>query len=117
MKEALAYCGLICQKCPIYLATREVDEDEKYKMRANIAKEIKKHYGQECKPEDVGDCDGCRAKTGRLFYTGCQIRICAVQKGIENCAYCNDYPCELLEKLFTTDENAKKRLDEIRDSL
>jgi hypothetical protein len=117
MKENLAYCGLICEKCPIYLATREPDEKKKYEIRADIAEQIKKHYGQKTSPEDVGDCDGCKAETGRLFCTDCQIRICAVEKGIANCAYCDDYPCQQLEKLFTTDVDARKRLDAVRNGL
>ena len=114
MEENLVYCGLICQSCQIYLATRAPDEDKKYKMRVEIAREIEKHYGQECKAEDVGDCDGCKTEGGRLFSTDCQIRICAVEKGIASCAYCQDYPCEALEKLFTTDLGARERLDTIR---
>jgi len=117
MNGKLAYCGLVCEKCPIYLATREQDKDKQYKMRADIAQEIKRHYGRESRPEDIGDCDGCKAETGRLFSTSCDIRNCAVQKGIENCAYCDNYPCELLEKLFITDLDAKKRLDDIRNTL
>ncbi|UCD00259.1 MAG: DUF3795 domain-containing protein [Phycisphaerales bacterium] len=114
MHENLAYCGLICQSCQIYLATREPDEEKRCKARVDIAQEIKKHYGQECKPEDIGDCDGCMTEGGRLFSTDCPIKICAVEKGIENCAYCRDYPCEALEKLFTTDPGAGERLDAIR---
>jgi hypothetical protein len=114
MEENLAYCGLICEKCPIYLATREADKDRQYKMRTDIAREIKKHYGREIKPEDVGDCDGCKTEGGRLFCTDCQIRICATEKGLANCAYCHDYPCEALEKLFTTDLEARQRLNKIR---
>jgi len=117
MEENLAYCGLICRKCTIYLATREKDADKKYRMKVEIAREIQKHYGRECEPEDVGDCDGCKTEGGRLFCTGCEIRVCAVQKGFESCAYCNDYPCKLLEKLFTTDPDAGKRLDSIRAAL
>ena len=117
MEENPAYCGLICEKCAIYLATRERDEKKKHEMRVDIAEQIRKHYGQETKPEDVGDCDGCKADTGELFCTGCEIRICAVDKGIANCAYCKDYPCEKLEKLFTTDVDAKKRLDAIKNNL
>ncbi|MHC4759678.1 MAG: DUF3795 domain-containing protein [Planctomycetota bacterium] len=109
--------GLICEKCPIYLATREQDKDKQYKMRTDIAQCVKKIYGEESRPEDIGDCDGCKAETGRLFCTSCDIRNCAVQKGIENCAYCDNYPCELLEKLYTTDLDAKKRLDDIRNTL
>jgi len=116
MEENLAYCGLICHTCAIYLATREQDLKKQREMRAEIARQIEKHYGQACKPEDVTDCDGCKADTGRLFSgcRTCQMRKCATDKGIENCAYCDDYPCEALEKLFTTDREARKRLDAIR---
>jgi len=87
-------------------------------MRIEIARQIKKHYGQECKPEDVADCDGCRAEDVRLFCGGdCQIRKCAKDKGLENCAYCGEYVCERLGKFFALDPGAKKRLDEIRRRL
>ena len=124
MEENLAYCGLVCRTCAIYLATREKDPDKQHEMRVDIAEQIKKHYGQDCKPEDVGGCDGCKTEGGKLFSTGCQIRICAVKKGIENCAYCGDYPprdtlrcCEALEALFTIDQGARERLDAIRAAL
>ena len=119
MEEILSYCGLICRKCPIYLATREKDEEKRYKMRVDIAQQIKKHYNQECKPEDITDCNGCKTKDGRLFSesNNCYMRKCARRKRIENCAHCNDYPCEELEKLFTTDPDARKRLDKIKSGL
>jgi hypothetical protein len=125
MEENLAYCGLVCQTCQIYLATREPDKEKQYKMRANVAQEIKKYYGMEIKPEDVRDCDGCKTEDGRLFSNNdCPIRTCAVEKGIESCAYCDDYPprdavrcCEALEKLFSTDPGARERLDKIRSGL
>lgn len=118
MEENLAYCGLICPSCAIYLATREKDPDKQHEMRVDIAAQIKKYYGQDCKPEDVGDCDGCKTEGGRLFCNNdCRMRMCAMEKGIENCAYCDDYPCEDLEKLFTTDVGARERLDTIRGKL
>jgi hypothetical protein len=101
------------------LATREQDPKKKREMRAEIAQQIKEHYGQECKPEDVTDCDGCKAESGRLFSgsKNCQIRKCGRQKGVENCAHCNEYVCENLEKFFNTEPDARKRLDEIRSRL
>ncbi|KPL23830.1 MAG: hypothetical protein AMJ75_05245 [Phycisphaerae bacterium SM1_79] len=119
MDEKMAYCGLTCHTCPIYLATREKDEEKKYKMRVEIAEQVKKRYGQECKPEDVTDCDGCKTEGGRLLSGSkkCQIRKCASQKGVENCAHCDKYACEKLEKFFTTDPEARKRLDVIKKSL
>lgn len=119
MDEMIAYCGLACRTCTIYLATREQDPQKKREMRVEIAREIKKHYGQECKPEDVTDCDGCKAETGRLNSgcKNCQIRNCASEKGVENCAHCNKYVCEKLEKLFATDPDGKRRLDQIRGNM
>lgn len=41
-------------------------------------------------------CPGCRAGGG---YPGCQIRVCARERGIELCARCVDFPCEQIEAL------------------
>ena len=119
MEDSLSCCGLICHKCAIYLATREKDEEKRYKMRVGIARQIKEHYGQECKPEDVTDCDGCRSEGDRLLAgsKNCQIRKCASQKGVENCAHCDEYACEKLKEFFATEPDAKKRLDEIKSGL
>jgi len=119
MNEIIAYCGLICHSCPIYLATREQDPKKKSEMRAEIAKQIYEVYKEKMKAEDVTDCDGCKTETGRLFSgcKNCQIRKCGSQKDVENCAHCNEYPCEELEKLFTTYPDAKERLDVIRSGL
>jgi hypothetical protein len=123
MNEIIGYCGLNCHKCDIYLATREQDEEKKYKMRVDIAEQIKKHYGQECKPEDVTDCDGCRSEDDKLLAgsKNCQIRKCARPKGIENCAHCTKYPCKTLEKHFADypedGKLIKEQLDQIRNKL
>ena len=121
MSEIIAYCGLTCHDCAIYLATREKDEEKRYKMRVDIAQEIKKVYGQECKPEDVTDCDGCKTENGRLF-SGCrycEIRKCAREKSIGNCAHCDEYACEKLKEFFATEAHAhaKERLDKIKSRL
>jgi hypothetical protein len=121
MDEIIAYCGLACHTCPIYVATREKDDEKRHKARAEIADYIKKHYGQECKPEDITDCDGCKTEGGRLFpgCKKCQIRKCARQKGVENCAHCDEYACEKLKEFFATEAHAhaKERLDKIRAQL
>ena len=119
MDEIIGYCGLNCCTCPIYVATREKHNEKRRRMRAEIAEQIKKHYGVEYKPEDITDCDGCGSEGDRLFAgsKNCQIRKCARPKRIENCAHCDEYSCEKLEELFATDIDAKKRLDEIRSGL
>jgi len=119
MDQVVSYCGLVCETCLIYLATREKDDDKRYDMRVQIVREIKEHYGEECKPEDISDCDGCKAEGGRLFSgcKNCRIRNCAKRKGVENCAYCAEYACEKLDVIFATEPAAKARLDAVRDTL
>ena len=120
--EMIAYCGLNCIKCPIYLATREKNPKKQRREREQIVIAIKKYLGEEKRVEDITDCDGCKAQGGRL-YSGCQecqIRKCASEKGLENCAYCSEYPCEKLSKFFVSEGEqggAKKRLDAIKARL
>ena len=119
MNEIIAYCGLVCHSCPILLATRDKNREKRDKMRADITVQIREHYGMEYRPQDINDCDGCKSEIGRLFLgcRKCEIRKCAREKSIENCAHCNEYACERLEKFFATDPEARKRLDVIRGAL
>ena len=113
---ALAYCGLVCQTCPIYLATREEDEEVRARMRAEIAQLCREQYGMAYEPEDITACDGCPTEGGRLFPAckDCAIRKCARQRGLEICAYCDEYVCERLQAFFASEPAARMRLDEIR---
>jgi len=116
MYEIIAYCGLICQGCPIYWATKEKNEEKKEKMRVEIARQCKE-YDLKYELQDITDCDGCKTEGGRLFSgcKKCEIRKCARGKKIENCAHCDQYACEKLKKL--SDADAKSRLDLIRSTL
>jgi hypothetical protein len=118
MGELIAYCGLTCHSCPIFLATREQKPKKKREKRAEIAGQINALYKEKMKAGDITDCDGCKTETGRLFSgcRKCQIRKCARQKAVESCAYCDGYACESLERFFSTEPDAKKRLDEIKSS-
>jgi hypothetical protein len=112
----MAYCGLLCQTCPIYLATREENEAERARTRAEISRICNQQYGTQYGPEDITDCDGCRTAGGRLFSgcRNCPIRSCAAEKGLESCGHCSDYICENLGAFFATEPAAKTRLDGIR---
>ncbi len=118
MNEKIAYCGLTCHSCAIYLATREQNQKKKLEMRAEIARLINDVYKGEMNAEDVTDCDGCKTETERLFSEcrKCQIRKCAKERSVENCAYCDEYACEKLEKFFNTEPDAKERLDRIKST-
>ncbi|MHC4258922.1 MAG: DUF3795 domain-containing protein [Planctomycetota bacterium] len=119
MDEIIGYCGLNCCTCPIYVATRETDDEKRHKMRTEIAEQIRKHYGTKYKPEQITGCDGCKTQGGRLFAgsNNCHIRKCARPKGIENCAHCSEYACDKLKEFFVKYPDAKTRLDVIRSAL
>jgi len=113
MNEMIAFCGLLCSECGAFLATRDDDNDK----RAEVAKLWSKEFNKDFKPEDI-NCDGCLSEGGNLFnYCNvCEIRKCGREKGVMNCAYCDEYSCEKLEKFFQMVPDAKERLDEIRNS-
>jgi hypothetical protein len=114
--KMVAYCGLRCDTCPIYLATREQDITRQHAMRKDIARQCKEIYGTTLLPEEINDCDGCKAGTGRLFSgcMNCEIRQCAENRKLQNCAFCTYYACEILKKHFALDPSAKERLDSLR---
>ncbi len=118
MEKQVSYCGIWCQGCPIYWATREKNMEKRLKMRAEIARICNEQYQVKLNPEDVTDCDGCKANK-RLFSgcVKCDIRACAIQRKLENCARCSDYACDKLLTFFSSDPQAKIMLDVIRSTI
>ena len=115
-----AFCGIECSTCPIFLATFEQDKIQQQIIRESVAKQCSELYGMGMKPEDITDCDGCRANTGRIFSgcVNCGIRKCVQLKGFESCAFClESNSCGMLSKIHEHDPEAKKRLDEIRSTV
>ena len=49
-------------------------------------------------PEEKATCEGCRPQEGRIKVLKsdqqCKIYSCVVEKGIEFCHECSDFPCE-----------------------
>ena len=116
MEPILAYCGLDCETCPIHLATIEKDKNIQFEMRKSIAKKCSEVYNIEMLPEEITDCDGCKANTGRFFNgcNECSIQKCAITKTFESCGLCDVFPCEILEQHFLYDPSSKTRLEEVR---
>ena len=87
-----------------------------YEMRKTIAKKCSEVYNIEMLPEEITDCDGCKANTGRFFNgcNECSIQKCAITKTFESCGLCDVFPCEILEQHFQYDPSSKTRLEEVR---
>jgi len=113
MEKMIAYCGINCSECPAFLATQKDDDNE----RKRVATMWSKQFNTDIKPEGI-NCDGCISESRRLFNYCmiCEIRKCGQEKGIKNCAYCDDYACEKLSKFIDNVPEAKATLEEIRKS-
>ena len=111
MGKMIAFCGIVCTECPAFLTTERDDNNE----RKRIAESWSKQYNADIKPEDI-NCEGCLSESGKIFSycKVCEIRKCGQEKGLKNCAYCDDYACEKLNMFFNMVPYAKITLEEIR---
>ena len=103
----IVYCGFDCHECLVYKAT--IKDDLEYK------EEVRKKYSSDNYQLHIEDinCTGCYKDSETLFKfcTDCEIRICGLSKGINNCGECNIYPCSKLDKAFEIDKKNKINLD------
>lgn len=44
----------------------------------------------------------------------CDVRQCGLEKKLENCACCGEYPCEKLDRVLDKSPRARATLDGIR---
>ncbi|MBI4722940.1 MAG: DUF3795 domain-containing protein [Candidatus Stahlbacteria bacterium] len=114
MGKMIGVCGIVCTECPAFLATQKDDNDE----RKKIAEMWSNQYNTNLLPEHI-NCDGCLSESKRLLChcKVCEVRKCGQEKGLKNCAYCNEYACEKLNKFFGMAPEAKAALEKIRESL
>ncbi len=113
MEQLLAYCGLICDQCPAFVATKAGDRATLRALAAEWSQ-----GGSAFKPDDLL-CDGCKA--GSCLFTWCHdcgMRSCASERGVLTCAHCPDYACDFLQDIFVQQgPDLKMRLDAIHAGL
>ncbi|TYB83658.1 MAG: DUF3795 domain-containing protein [Kosmotoga sp.] len=105
----IAYCGILCEECEIYKATLKDDDS----LREAVARKFSDE-DYPLKKEDK-NCLGCSENYDKLFRfcSECEIRLCAIEREINNCGECKDYRCKKLSKPFEMDTTNKERLDKI----
>ena len=98
----IAYCCLECDKCDVYIATQNNDDE----LRAKVAKEWK------MKAEELY-CDGC--KSDRTPFN-CEAKKCAVSRNLPTCAHCDDFPsCD--KEIWTKWPQLKEKVQAMRSKL
>jgi hypothetical protein len=113
MDKIIAFCGIVCTTCPAFIATKE-NNNEKRKEVAEAWSTLE----YPLKPKDI-NCDGCPTKNGSLisFVIDCTIRRCGIERRVDNCAHCVDYPCQKLAPCHERSPEAKYTLDNIYKQL
>ncbi|MGB2805593.1 MAG: DUF3795 domain-containing protein [Candidatus Zixiibacteriota bacterium] len=104
MDKMLGRCGYRCDLC----AARSDDPA----IRQKLIDGWRKYLGHQMYTVENVRCDGCM-NDGRLADKDCPVRPCAISKGVENCAHCDEYPCDKLEGLICSREKFVNRLGEI----
>jgi hypothetical protein len=120
MNKLIAVCGINCEECEAYIATKNDDMEK----RKELAEKWSKLYNTVLPPESI-NCVGCRVDGKHVGYCEgmCQVRKCGISKNIENCAMCNEYPgCNVLNEFLkmAPEEEASKiksNLEKIKSSL
>jgi len=103
-----------CGECPVYIATKNNDDE----MRVQTAAYFSKKFGAEVKPEHI-NCSGCVAGSvnGTILFghcQSCQVRLSAKSRGIRSCTECSDYACETLKETWAhLPPEAKKNSEKI----
>ncbi len=105
----IAYCGLLCYECPLYIATKNNDLQAKKKLAIGCSTESTTFTA------DDMTCEGCFwSKNDSSKMCGdCEIRKCAKNKTVDNCGVCSMYPCDIIEKRLPIDSECRVRLEKI----
>jgi predicted RNA-binding Zn-ribbon protein involved in translation (DUF1610 family) len=93
-----SYCGIYCGACDIMMACKT---GGRYRLAAfwseSLVRTLHRKLGifDEKRIYEV-KCNGC--KSGTLFTNCavCRIRECAIDRRVEHCIECPDYPCAMI---------------------
>lgn len=90
MKKIISACGNDCSACPRHLPKTEEELSHTAKLWLKIG------YRDKLVSNDEISCTGCSTENF------CRYNVigCTIEKGIDSCAECKQYPCEKLLDCF-----------------
>ena len=109
MKQLIAICGLDCEECDAYKATKNKDQT----LREKTAKLWSELNNAPILPEHI-NCEGCRMNGTKTVFCSslCEIRKCAIAKGLETCAKCTQKEsCTKVGTVWKHNPQARKNLE------
>ena len=107
----LAMCGYRCDLCKAFSGNVS-QRDE----RGELSKMWKKYYDIDSSAQDI-HCDGCRCGApGVRLDDGCPVRPCVLEKGLNHCGECGEFPCAVFtRRKGHSPEDAKAALGDAFD--
>ena len=108
MRDMIAFCGLDCEKCDAYLATKNDDQA----LREKTAKLWSELNQVTILPEHI-NCEGCRVDGVKTVYCDslCPIRQCALKRGVTTCGDCSELDaCPTVAMVVSNNPAALKNL-------
>jgi len=113
MMNLIAACGLDCSKYDAYLATHANDQ---LALEQTAAKWRMEFNAPTITAANIL-CDGCMAGGRTICHcTECVIRLCVIERGLENCAACPDFGCETLASFLKNVPQARANLEVLRQA-
>ncbi len=108
MDPIIARCGYRCDLC----AARSDDAE----VRQRLVNGWRRIYGNESYTAENVRCDGCLCD-GRLADKNCQVRACCLDLSYENCAECDDFPCDKLNNLLACHSEQHRQRPRLSDGV
>ena len=68
-------------------------------------------YCGSCRYREKTNCPGCRVCGGDVFWGKCELAACSIDRQLDGCGKCNEFPCEKLKKFSydkTYGDNGKR---------
>lgn len=93
-----SYCGIYCGACDIHLACKTGHKDHFTSVwKEPVLRAFQKAQGNTGLASEALQlkCHGCKSGTVFINCRTCKIRSCAIDKKIDHCIDCTDYPCAL----------------------
>ncbi|MFW9793501.1 MAG: DUF3795 domain-containing protein, partial [Candidatus Thorarchaeota archaeon] len=105
----VAPCGIVCNACQAYLATQSNDSEK--------LQEVAELWSSEDEQYEANDliCDGCFSNRLHVYCAQCEVRNCAMEKGLSLCSLCSLYPCDRLNDAWSSFSNWS--IDELKITL
>lgn len=104
-RSPVGSCGMYCGKCDIYVASTSSDT----KLKANLAAKLSRVKGRKLGPDDI-HCWGCWSNNRNCWGKKCEFRRCAMDKGIDFCYQCMEFPCHGLTEFYNSRPEARENL-------